>query len=452
MENFLDYLDQFRYMAGSLAMCILLCRHALPKREAFRTRLSISSLICFLLAFAYVPLSRWLRPVMEKAPIAIAPYWLMMSFALVGFVYVCYETTIAGALFRTMMAVLTENIAACLVRNLLVYTLFPDLPARNPLLYIVCMTAFYCLFYWAASRVLGTRIRSDEIARLTNERSAAGNFLFLYLAYTAMNATCKYVMEMLIVPLSRHADLLATYRYLQLYLVGSMLLLDVVMTVVLWSIYRRTALQAEKEIIVRLARERKNQYEFSRENIDMINRKTHDLKHQLQALAMATDDERRQQIEETSRAIGFYDAVVKTGNEALDVLLTEKSVYCANRNIRLSCMVHTKQLSRIRVVDLYTMLGNALDNAIESTERLSDPERKVISLSILDQGNMLYIELENYFDGVLDIRDGLPQTQKMNKLDHGYGIKSIRSIVQSYGGRLDIHTEGQIFYLEIIIP
>ena len=421
MENFLDYLDQFRYMAGSLAMCILLCRHALPRREAFRTRLSISSLICFLLAFAYVPLSRWLRPVMEKAPIAIAPYWLMMSFVLVGFVYVCYETTIAGALFRTMMAVLTENIAACLVRNLLVYTLFPDLPARNPLLYIVCMTAFYCLFYWAASRVLGTRIRSDEIARLTNERSAAGNFLFLYLAYTAMNATCKFVMEMLIVPLSRHADLLATYRYLQLYLVGSMLLLDVVMTVVLWSIYRRTALQAEKEIIVRLARERKNQYEFSRENIDMINRKTHDLKHQLQALAMATDDERRQQIEETSRAIGFYDAVVKTGNG-------------------------------IRVVDLYTMLGNALDNAIESTERLSDPERKVISLSILDQGNMLYIELENYFDGVLDIRDGLPQTQKMNKLDHGYGIKSIRSIVQSYGGRLDIHTEGQIFYLEIIIP
>ena len=48
MENFLDYLDQFRYMAGSLAMCILLCRHALPRREAFRTRLSISSLICFI--------------------------------------------------------------------------------------------------------------------------------------------------------------------------------------------------------------------------------------------------------------------------------------------------------------------------------------------------------------------------------------------------------------------
>ena len=173
MENFLDYLDQFRYMAGSLAMCILLCRHALPRREAFRTRLSISSLICFLLAFAYVPLSRWLRPVMGKVPIVIAPYWLMMSFALVGFVYVCYETTIAGALFRTMMAALTENIAACLIRNLLVYTFFPELPERYPVLYIVCMAVFYALFYWAVSRVLGARIRSDEIARLTNERSAA---------------------------------------------------------------------------------------------------------------------------------------------------------------------------------------------------------------------------------------------------------------------------------------
>ena len=220
----------------------------------------------------------------------------------------------------------------------------------------------------------------------------------------------------------------------------------------MWYVYQHTALQAEKEIITRLAQDRKSQYEFSKENIEMINRKTHDLKHQLQALAMVSDDERKRQLQETSRAIDFYDAVVKTGNEALDILLTEKSVYCANRQIRLSCMVNTRQLDKIKLVDLYTLLGNALDNAIESVERIENPEQKVISLSIMDQGNMLYIQLENYYEGTLQMQDGLPRTRKRDIENHGYGLKSIRSIVHAYGGRIEVRTEDHIFYLEIVIP
>ena len=452
MNAFLAYLDQFRYMAGSLAMCVTLCHQALPHRDRYRFRILIAGAICFLLAFAYVPVSRVLAPVMETVPISIGPYWLLMSLVLVWFVYFCYETSFAGALFRTMMAAFSENIAAVLIRNLLVYTLFPDLPERYPVFYIAGMILFYTLFCLAAGRVLGSRIRSDEIARLTNERSAAGVYLMIYLFYTVLNASSKYVMETLIVPIATDSAFLGIYRGLQLYLVGAMLILDIIMTTVMWYIYQRASMRAEREIIVRLAKERESQYEFSRENIEMINRKTHDLKHQLQALAMATDEERRQQIEETSRAIDFYDAVVKTGNEALDVLLTEKNVYCTNRGIRLSCMVNTRQLQKIRLTDLYTLLGNALDNAIESAERVDDPDKKIISLSILDQGKMLYIQLENYYEGTLELQDGLPKTRKADKQDHGFGLRSIRSIARSYGGRADIRTEGQVFYLEIIIP
>ena len=184
----------------------------------------------------------------------------------------------------------------------------------------------------------------------------------------------------------------------------------------------------------------------------MINQKSHDLKHQLQALALVSDEERKRQIQETSRAIDFYDATVKTGNEALDTLLTEKSVYCTNRSIRLSCMVSSENLRKIALIDLYTLLGNAIDNAIESVERIENPEQKVISLSILDRGNILYIQLENYFDGTLTMQGDLPQTRKKDTFSHGYGVKSIRNIVRRYGGTMGIRTEGQIFCLEIIIP
>ena len=318
MELFLAYLDQFRYMAGNLTIMVMLCHRSLSHRPDYRRRVLLGGLVCMALAFAYVPLQSVLRPVFVRTPIVIGPYWLLMSFVPVGFVLFCYETGFAGALFRVMMGAFTENIATVLIRNLFVYALFPDFPERRPVLYVLFMIVFYVLFYRAASITLGRRIRSDEMARLTDDRAAALLFLFTYLAYTAIMSTSKYVSEVLIVPLQAGAGFTGIYRFLQLFLVGVMLLLSVMMTAMMWYIYDRMALKAEKEVIARLAQERKAQYEFSRENIEMINRKTHDLKHQLQALALVTDEERKHQIEEASRAVDFYDAIVKTGNEALD--------------------------------------------------------------------------------------------------------------------------------------
>ncbi len=58
MEIFLAYLDQFRYMAGSLVICMLLCRNALPRKPRYRTRLLAAWAVCLVLAFAYVPINR----------------------------------------------------------------------------------------------------------------------------------------------------------------------------------------------------------------------------------------------------------------------------------------------------------------------------------------------------------------------------------------------------------
>ncbi len=452
METFLAYLDQFRYMTGILTICIVLCHRALAHRAPHLLRITLSAAGCYLLAFAYVPLRRMIEPLYQVTPLAIAPYWLFMSFLPVGFIFFCYETNLVGALFRAMMASFTETILTVLIRNLFVYTLFPDFPNRHPLAYVLGMIVVYAAFYWLSSRKLGSRIRTDEMARMGRDRTAAVTFLLIYLSYIGMISAAKYAAEDVIAPLTNYGELKEAYRYLQFFLVGIMLVLSTMMTVVMWYIYQHTMLRAEKEVITRLARERKSQYEFSKENIEMINRKTHDLKHQLQALALVPDEERQRQIQETSRAIDFYDAVVKTGNEALDILLTEKSVYCTNRQIRLSCMVNTKQLQKIKLVDLYTLLGNALDNAIESVERIENPEQKVISLSILDQGNMLYIQLENYYEGMLQMQDGLLRTRKKDAENHGYGLKSIRSIVHAYGGKIEVRTEDHIFYLEIVIP
>ena len=58
----------------------------------------------------------------------------------------------------------------------------------------------------------------------------------------------------------------------------------------------------------------------------------------------------------------------------------------------------------------------------------------------------------NYYGGKLELSDGLPVTTKADRGNHGYGVKSIRSIVSKYDGELSISMEDQVFCLQILIP
>ena len=452
MELFLAYLDQFRYVAGSVAISIILCHRSLPHKPQYRKRIITGTLVWLVLAFLYVPLRSFLEPAYQKYPIVIAPYWLAMSFAPILYLFFCYNSSRAGILFRAMMAMFTENIITVLIRNLFVYTLFPTFPQEHPLLYLFVMITAYTLFCLSILHTLGKSIQPDEMTHLENDRGTARTFLLVYFGYTVLLLLSKYVAESMIAPLAGYSALTNVHRYLQYYLTGIMLLLSVALTTIMWYIYHELALQAEKEVIVRLARDRQAQYEFSKENIDMINQKSHDLKHQLQALARVSDEERMRQIQETSRAIDFYDAIVKTGNEALDTLLTEKSVYCSNRSIRLSCMVNARSLQKINLVDLYTLLGNALDNAIESVERLAEPQKRLIRLYVVGEKQFLRIRTENYCEERLSFREGMPVTTKRDKRYHGFGMKSIRMLAVLYDGSVKIAIEGNRFILDILFP
>lgn len=452
MELFLSVLDQVRYIVGTLVAILLLCHGILPARPGYRRRLALGCALALLLALLFVPLSRAFGAAFARHPELTAPYWLFMTGVLLGLILYWYETNPAGALFRFLMASCLESVVTVLLRYLFVLSLFPRFPEEQPLTYIGLMLLVYAVFYGMAYRALRPRIRTDESCLYPRPGKMALMYLVILLAYLAIVDAAKVLCENVILPLETLEGMSAIFYYLRFFCVSIMLLMSFVISTILVSMYNNITLENEKQVITQLARDRQSQYEFSKENIEMINRKCHDLKHQLKALERLSDAERAAQIREARRAIDFYDAVVRTGNEALDTLLTEKSVFCANRAIRLSCTVTSSRLSRIDLVDLYTLLGNAMDNAIESVDKLSDPEKKVISLHVRDQGQMLHIQIENYYEGSLELSDGLPVTTKEDKRSHGYGVKSIRAIVTKYDGELLIGTEGQVFSLQILIP
>ena len=125
---------------------------------------------------------------------------------------------------------------------------------------------------------------------------------------------------------------------------------------------------AEKDFSDRLMRERIKQYESSKSNIEIINKKCHDLKYQILAIENENIEttERVRLLEEAKNALMIYDCAVNTDNETLNTILNEKSLFCAEQGIRLSCTIKTAQLDKINVVDLFTMLGNMLDEYISA--------------------------------------------------------------------------------------
>lgn len=216
---------------------------------------------------------------------------------------------------------------------------------------------------------------------------------------------------------------------------------------------RRSKLERQLAFQQMLRDQRKEQYELTRENINLINRKCHDLKHQMAALrTVIPEEQRRAYLEEVDRSIQIYDSTLDTGSEVLDTILTEKSLYCEAHQINMTCVADGRGLSFVDSLDLYAIFGNALDNAIRAVLALDDAQKRVIAVSVWAKSGLMLLQFENYYEGELRFDGDLPRTTKGSGEHHGYGIRSIRETAQKYGGQMTLHTEHNLFLLRVSIP
>ena len=222
------------------------------------------------------------------------------------------------------------------------------------------------------------------------------------------------------------------------------------------SIFAQTQAEKDQEFIEKLLDAERQQSQFTQDSIRLIHMKAHDLKGQMAALKMLSDrqkdSEQQKLYQSLEEAVSLYDARFHTGNDMLDILLTEKSLYCMQHDISLTCTIDGTPLTDMESADLYSLLGNALNNAIESAEKAPAPENRNISLSIRQQAGFCLIELDNYCDGAVAFRDGLPQTTKQHEAGwHGFGTQSMRYIAEKYQGNLLMRQEGNHFITNILV-
>lgn len=214
---------------------------------------------------------------------------------------------------------------------------------------------------------------------------------------------------------------------------------------------KRLTQEVQTQRVIRA--QQKNQFDMVQAGIERVNRKCHDLKHRIAAIRRISDPAEQQKcLADLEQAVLFYDYMVKSGNEVIDTVLTEKSLICEQEGITWTCMANGPTLDFMEDGDLYLLFNGALENAIESVRKLSDPKRRIIALTLHRKRDMAFLQIENYFDQPPVFEDGLPRSTKPEGSRRGYNLKAIRSVVEKYHGTMDLSTENGLFLFSALIP
>ena len=220
-----------------------------------------------------------------------------------------------------------------------------------------------------------------------------------------------------------------------------------------YSSFMAGKLKEENEYMEIVLAAEQEQYRQSCESIELVNIKHHDLAHRLAELREGADGTLTPSVlADMEDAVREYAAVAKTGSEALDSVLTQKGMVCRRKGIQLSYLVDGAGIDFMRPADIWSLLCNGLDNAIECETGVEDPEKRIIFLSIGRREKMLALHLENYCEKKVVFEDGLPKTDKADKENHGIGVRSIRYIAAKYGGHAVFGVVGDFFCMDVMIP
>lgn len=430
-----EFYKSFLFVA-ELLLAEFLFVYRLKRRRFFVLRAVICIASCFLVA--------WWIPVPAENAIYVSSLFLlifiytvlvcnvMFGNSKITIIFCClagYTTQhLSYELYNIALTVMNATSASGFYGSGDFWNIFPNIAVFVTYLFI------YALAYFMSSFFFGRKLADNEEVNLKS------TFIFVFAIF------------ILIIDIILNAVVVYNHRTdVQLYLI-IISLYNVLCCLVSLYLQFEVALRRKMEKDFDAYREMfwqiKKQYALSKENIELINIRCHDLRHQIREL----DGNRAitpGALKQIADSVSIYDSMVRTGNDALDIILTEKSLVCSKENIQFSCIVDGEKLGFIRPEDVYALFGNIIDNAIEAVRGVESAKR-TISLRVRMIGDMLVVGASNYYSSEIKTEDGIIVTSKEDKQCHGFGLKSIRYICEKYGGSMEIETDHNVFTITLL--
>ena len=191
------------------------------------------------------------------------------------------------------------------------------------------------------------------------------------------------------------------------------------------------------------------------ENIYMTMRGwRHDYHNHLQSLkgylSLNKVEQMKDYLNELETDLDSIDTLYHSGNLQLDSILNAKLAIAEKGQIRIHCDASIPPQLHVSDLDLCVILGNLLDNAIESCRKIKDPDERFIRVYIGILKKQLYISITNATSETVKQRTDHYFTTKRG--DHGHGLKRVDQVVKKYDGYLNRQNEPGVFATEIVLP
>ena len=209
-------------------------------------------------------------------------------------------------------------------------------------------------------------------------------------------------------------------------------------------------LEKENEFKIDKMQKQFEYYQSKQADEERIKSIYHDMKNHLLVLQNKENNaESKKMIKELQNQIESYENYEHTGNSFLDIIIKDKLKIAKEKQIDLMVAIDFKDINFIEPLDISTIFGNSIDNAIEGVEKVSK-ENRVILVKAGKVNNFISIVVENNYNE--NEKLGNRRTTKKDNFLHGYGISNIKNAVEKYNGTCTITKENGKFILKILIP
>ncbi len=398
-----------------------------------------SAIIIFILVFAcklagsyYLP-EAWMKTA-----------WALLCYLTITF---CYHGTFLSKILMTLFFWATNVIVEYGVHGFLMFSAgeiyatgnnrLQDYAIGLMLSKLILMIFYFLLFYYV-------KHKNEQILATLEHK-----WYLAFLLYPSITVVILIQQYYLILE-NQNIDSLNRFLFTSVLLILSNLIIFRILN----EMQHLQAVKLQAEFAEQQLNSQEKHYAELVEKNSAIKKQVHDTKNFLLILQSYIQQNKRQQaldqLQSMLNTVGG-DLIEYTENIVLDTVLSAKIQEASRQQINIIPAVALYGTLAIKTIDLALLLGNALDNAIEATVKVSEPERKKIWLTMKLQENILHIVIKNPVKEKVPIHNQSIPTSKQNNELHGLGITNMKTIVDKYRGTFDIRCSEQQFILNIVL-
>lgn len=228
----------------------------------------------------------------------------------------------------------------------------------------------------------------------------------------------------------------------------------ILVPVLMVAVAKGTQERAEKLLYEQLNKLMEHNYQRFHQDLQETSQRIHDFHHHLRAvLSMAeqTNDQPIQEYISSLLDISYKEtALCHSGSDIIDSVINCSAAEAASQETTFQYHVSLHSVLPFDPVDLCSVLGNQIENALEACQKITSPDGRLVTVDIRQQEDFLLLKVVNPTAEHIVLAEGSIQSTK-SRGHHGLGIKNIQTTAKKYNGQMRISCDGGKFISEVLL-